>query len=308
MNPAQVNRETSQAAQQGQQLQNQYNQQAGQLQGQYGNAQNQANQAYQNLSNYNTSMQNPADMYKQALTSAQTQYGFNPASIAQSAKNLTALQNQVSNLPQAAQQMSNYSGATAGQTAGLYSNLLGNMQPGLTNANNSLTNMMGLLGATQNQANQQATLGLGGEQLKSQNYQALYSQSVSQMQTAGQTMAAIEQLQQQQGSLTAQQIASYRNAYSQYTSAQAAQTQAAAAMKTATAQSSQINQQVSMANTLSQSLSKLYGGKPQQYAQSLLQMLTGNSNVTLPNMPGGGGGGVNMQAARTSGGVSGGGW
>jgi hypothetical protein len=204
-------------------------------------------------------------------------YGFNPAQLGQANQNLTAMQNQIANLPTAANQMSNYSGATAGQSANLYNNLLGNMQPGLTNANNTVSNMMNEVSATQNQANQQATLGYQGEQL---NVSAL--QDLVQNALAGQGYAQG----QEQNALTQQ--SNYGNYVTSEQQAQAAQTNAAANMKSATASAAQTNQQVAMVNQLSSTLSSLYGGKPQEYAQALIQMLSGNTNVTLPGISGGG--------------------
>lgn len=275
MNPTQVNQETTAAQKQGAALQSQYNQQAAQQYGAYQGAQNQANQAYGNLQNYNKSMANPQDLYNQALTGAQQMYGFNPQDLLKANQALANTNTTIANLPQAIQQQGNYYGTTAGSEANNYANQAGNLQNVLAGQSNTANAFQNVLAATQNQANQSAQLGLQGEQLKSQNYAQLYTNALGQMQTAGQVLNQLQTLQQQQGNLTAQQVAAYRNAYSSYV-------QASAAAQLATAQSKQINQQVQMVNTLSQTMAKIYGGQPQQYATALTQMLTGNSNMKLP--------------------------
>lgn len=239
-------------------------------------------------------------MYGTDLTNAQNMYGFNPQQLTQANNNLTAMQNQISNLPTASNQMSNYSGATAGQVANNYSNLLGNMQPGLTNANNTVTNMLGEVGATQNQANQQATLGYQGQQLNVQALQDLVANSLQ-----GQGLA-----QTQEGTTQTQQsnYGVYQNAAKQ---ASAAQESASASMIAAQANAAQTNQQVAMVNNLSSTLASIYGGDPKSYATALIQMLSGNSSVSLPGMSGGGisVGQANpgtLQAGSNSGGMQGG--
>lgn len=244
-NQGAVNSAISQAQAQGQALQNQYNQQAGQQYGVFQNSQNQANQAYQNYQNYNNTLGNYGDKYGQYLTGAQQMYGFNPADLLQANKTLANTQTTLANLPQAVQQQGNYYGTTAGAQTNNYANQAGSLQAVLAGQTNAVNAYKDVLGATQNQANQQATLGLQGEQLKSQNYSNLYQNSVSQMQTAGQVLNQLQTLQQQQGYVTAQQVKAYQDAYSQYVSAQAAATQASAAMIQAQAQAAQINQQIS---------------------------------------------------------------
>lgn len=246
MNPSQVNQETAAAKAQGATLQNQYNKQSGQLQGQYSNLSQNALGAQRNLENYTKSMANPEDLYNTALTSAQQMYGFDPKQLLQANQNLARTNTTIANLPQAIQQQGNYYGTTAGSEASNYVNMAGNLtgvQAGQANTANAFQNV---LAATQQQANQAAGFGLQGQQLTSQNLQAASQAANSQMATAGQTMAQIEQLQQQQGFITAQQVAAYRNAYSQYVSAQAASTQAAAAMKLANSQVAQIQQAMAL--------------------------------------------------------------
>ncbi len=230
MNPAQVNAETNAAQKKGASLQATYDKQAGQQYNTYKANQKQSTSAYNNLLNYTKSMSDPAQQYGQYLTGAQQMYGFDPKQLLQANKNLANTNTTLANLPQATAAQGNYYGTTAGAQANNYAQQAGNLQALLSGQSNTVNAYKDVLGATQNQANQQATLGLQGQQQKSQNYQKLYDTSVNQMQVSGGVLNQLQTLQQQQGFLTAQQVAQYRNAYSQYVSAQAAQASASAAM------------------------------------------------------------------------------
>ncbi len=276
MNPGQVTNETNLAESTGQNLQNQYNQQASQQYGQYQGAQGQANSAYGNLKSYNDSMANPEDLYNQALSSAQSMYGFDPKQLLVANQNLARTNTTMANLPQAIQQQGNYYGTTAGSEAQNYSNQAGNLQNVLAGQSNTANAFGNVLSATQNQANQAAQLGLQGEQLKSQNYAQMYSTAVSQMQSAGQTLAQLENLQQQQGTLTAGQVAAYRNAYSTYVTAQANAAQAYA-------NANQTNQQTAMSQQLADYFSQAAGGDKQKWASLILSALQGK-NVDLKSI------------------------
>lgn len=223
MNPATVNSEVAQARSQGQALQNQYNTQATQLQGQYGQAYSQANDSQAQLQGYANQIagKNYGDIYGQDLASAQQMYGFDPKQLLIANKNLANTQTTLANLPQAVQQQGNYYGTTAGQQAGNYANMAGGLNTVLAGQGNAVNAYQNVLAATQQQANQQTTQQLAGQGQALSAYQQAASNAASIMQSAGQTMAQIEQLQQQQGYATAQQVAAYQNAYSQYVSAQA---------------------------------------------------------------------------------------
>lgn len=256
---ANTNQLINQAEATGSQLQNQYNTQSAQTQQQYQDTYNQANQAYQNLQGYNNQIANTnyGQVYQQNETAQQQQLGYDPAQAKQAndlalqaVQGATTAENIMGALPQATNQMSNYSGATAGQVAGNYANMSQNINAQATNASNLLQNAQGEQGAMTGEfnaaagaANQQVTQQLAGQTLASQNYQALYSNATQEMQTAGQTMTQIEQLQQQQGYVTAQQVAAYQNAYNGYISAQASAEQASAAMVQAKASANLANQQ-----------------------------------------------------------------
>jgi hypothetical protein len=243
VNPAQLNSEVSSAQHTGSQLQSQYNKQASQQYSAYQNTQKQANSAYSNLSNYNKGMADPQQLYNQAVSQAQAAQGFDPHTLATATQNLTQSQNALGALNTAAQQGVNGYGLTGAQLAGRYASMTQPLQGVVSAQNNAVGNLQQLYQNSLTQGQQSASLGFQGEQLKSQNYQSLYQNAVGQMQTTGQTLKEIENLQQQQGYLTAQQVSAYQNAYSGYVSAQAAQQQASAAMVQAQAQSHLNNQQ-----------------------------------------------------------------
>lgn len=243
MNPTQVNQDVNAARANGAAQQQALNAQSSQLQDQYGQAVNGANTAQTNATNAANSIENGGQLYGQNLASQEQQTGFNPQSLTTANRNLTAIQNQVAYAPTAAQQTGNYYGTTAGGTTNIYSGLMSNLNPGLTNATNSVGNLTNEYGQLTNAANQQAGLTVQSEQNKAADLQGVYTNAVAQMQASGQTMASIENLRQQQGVLTSQQIANYQNAYSQYISAQAAATSASAAMTTATANAGLTNAQ-----------------------------------------------------------------
>jgi hypothetical protein len=266
-NQAATSQLIGQAQSKGQQLQNQYDTQSAQTQQQYQQTYGQAQQAYQNLQNYNQQLANTnyGDVFAQRQQQQQGQLGYNPATTQQAATNLTAGENIMAQLPQATNQMGNYSGATAGQETQNYSNMAGNINAQLTNANNALQNQLGMYTAAAGAANQQATQQLAGAQLASQNYQALYTQANQQMATAGQTMTQIEQLQQSQGYATAQQVAAYQGAYNDYIKAQAAAEQASAAMVSAQAQANLQNQQAQYQKMQNQTIQQAMDQISNQY-------------------------------------------
>jgi hypothetical protein len=234
---------------QGKALQNQYNQQATTYGNQYNQQVGQANQYGANLENY---AQNYGQNYMQNLNNIGSQLGYNPGTTQQAANNLTTAENIQSALPQSAQQMGNYGGATAGQIAQNYQNMAGNMSGYLGNANNALQNQLGLYTQMQTGANnigQGTTAALG----------QAYSTATQQMQTAAQQMQAIEQLQQQQGTVTAGQVAQYQNAYGQYVQASAAAQASVAAANQSNAQAQLFQQQYSQQQAIQQAYQQIYG-------------------------------------------------
>jgi hypothetical protein len=127
--------------------------------------------------------------------------------------NATTLSETMAGLPNAVNQMGNYSGATAGQIAQNY----GNLAPGIATAqagnNTALANQQAAYAAGQTGANN-----ITGQQLTGAN--DLYTNAVNQMQAIGSVLNNIQNLQQQQGYLTAEQVNQYQSAYNQYQQAQ----------------------------------------------------------------------------------------
>lgn len=262
MNPSTVSQQVAAAQAQGAQNQAALNAQSSSLQGQYNTATQQANNNNLNATNAANSIQNGGTVYGQDLQGQETSTGFNPSDLTTANKNLTAIQNQVAFAPTAAQQTGNYYGTTAGGTTNIYSGLMNNLNPGLTNATNSVGNLTNEYGQLTNAANQQAGLTVSSEQNKASDLANVYGSAVNQLQAAGQTMASIENLQQQQGYLTAEQSTAYQNAYSQYVSAQAAASQAQSAAIVAPTTAAANTQQAALtaANVISQNQTNKQAG------------------------------------------------
>ena len=231
MNQGQVQTDVNNARTQGNALQAQYNQQAGQAQGQYQQAYGQQQGAASQLQDYTKQIagQNYGNIYGQDLSNAQSMYNFDPKSLALANKNLLQTQTAMQYAPQASTQAGNYYGGTAGQAENAYQNMAGNLNTTLANQSNAVGQYQNLLSATQNQANQQTTQQLAGQAQALGGYEAVAQNYTNIAQNASQTMTAIEKLQQDQGTVTAGQIAAYQNAYSNYVTAQAAASQAASA-------------------------------------------------------------------------------
>lgn len=230
----------------------------------YNQAAQQTQQRQQQLSDYRGQMTNAGQDYGHYLTGAQQMYGFNPQDLMQSQRNLANTQTTIANLPQAAQQQGNYYGTTAGATANNYAQQAGNLQALLSGQSNATNALQSILGATQNQANQQAGLGLQSQQLGEQNLEAVLANALGfQGQQQGMYTGAVGQ----------------QNNYGQYLNAKA---QAAAAGLGAQAQMTQAQAQ---ADNVRQQM--LYA---QQYAdqQKALQSGGGQGLQTsnLSNTPG----------------------
>ena len=268
MNPTQVQTDVNNARNQGNALQAQYNQQAGQAQGQYQDTYNQSQTAQKSLQDYTKQIagQNYGNIYGQDLSNAQSMYNFDPKSLALANKNLLQTQTAMQYAPQAAAQAGNYYGGTAGQAENAYQNMAGNLNTTLANQSNAVGQYQNLLSATQNQANQQTTQQLAGQQQGLSAYEATAQNATNIMNTASQTMTAIEKLQQDQGTVTSGQIAAYQNAYSNYVTAQAAAQKAAADAALEGQQQigqQQTNQQIS--NYMNSQLYKNYVKDPSKF-------------------------------------------
>jgi hypothetical protein len=212
-------------------------------QGAYNNSVNSYNQAAQNtmqqqnnLQGFQQNMQDPSKMYANDLGSAQQMYGFNPQDLLRAQQNLANTQTTVANLPQATQQQGNYYGTTAGAQANNYAQQAGNLQGVLAGQTNAVNAYQGVLGATQQQAQQQAGLGFQGQQLQAQILQNLLSNALGYQ----------GQQQSQEGVAQGEQsgYGSYLNA-SKQAQASMISAQAQAAQANATAQ--QIQQQITLA-------------------------------------------------------------
>ena len=232
-------------------------------------------------------IQDAGKLYGGYLQNAQQAVGFNPQQLTQANNNLTAMQNIVAAAPTQAQNAGNYYGTTSGGTNNIYSGMMSNLAPGLTNATNTAGNMTNEYQTLATQANQQAGLTQQSQQAKASAATNVYQTSVQQMSTAGQTMSTIEGLAQQQGYLTAEQTTAYQNAYSNYVTAQASATSAAAAASIApsTIAANTATANLNNAQTAAQVAAN-------QATAAANKKIAGTSYTTMPN----GSGGVNYFA------------
>lgn len=233
-------------------------------QGGYNNSVNAYNQAAQNtmgaqnsLSDYQKNMVDPAKMYGNYLQGAQQMYGFNPQDLLQAQKSMANTNTTIANLPQASQQQGNYYGTTAGAMANNYQQQAGNLQALLAGQGNAVNAYQGVLGATQNQANQQAGLGLQGQQLNVQALNDILSNALG--------------FQNSQGNM----VTNARGEQSDYGSYLNAQQQARAAIMSAQAQqqsaaaSAAYNQQQAAQIAYNMELQKQYATQQQQNANGI---------------------------------------
>jgi len=200
-------------------------------QGQYNQAYDRAQGAGSDLQDYTRKIAglNYGNIYNQDLTNAQSKYGFDPKSLALANRNLLNTQTAMQYAPQSSTQAGNYYGGTAGQAMSAYQNMAGNLNTTLGNQANAVGQYKDLLSATQNEANQQTTQQLAGQAQALGGYEAVAQNYTNIAQNASQTMTTIEKMAQDQGTITANQITAYQNAYSNYITAQAAASQAGSA-------------------------------------------------------------------------------
>lgn len=225
------------------------------------------------LSNYRGTMQDPAQMYSNYLGQAQNMYGFDPKQLLKSQQNLSNTQTTLANLPQAAQQQGGYYGATAGSIANNYAQQAGNLQAVLSGQGNAVNAYKDVLGATQNQANQQSQLGFQGQQL---NVQALTSilQNALGMQTEQGNQ--VGRAQEQQAGYGA-----YLNAQQQ---AQAAMLGAQAQQTTAGATANYNNQQANQI-AYNMDLQRQYAAKQQQASKPVVKTSPSKPSNSGPQTP-----------------------
>lgn len=262
----------------GQQMANQFNQQAAQYGGQYEGARQSALSAQNELQDFTRNMQDPAQMYSNYLGQAQRMYGFNPTDLLKANKALANTNTVIANLPQAVQQQGNYYGTTAGAMANNYAQQAGNLQAVLAGQGNAVNAYRDVLGATQQQANQQTGFGVQGQQLKSQNLQNAYENALSQQNAARDQMQFFSNLYQQQGGLSASQAAQYAAAQASYASAGLAAAQAAQAY----ANTDQIRQQIALAQEVADKQRKLQSTASQKGTVGVLTgKMQGSSSAGL---------------------------
>ena len=230
---AQAQQQAQQAQQQGQQAAQGYRQQANQYGQQYNQYQQQTQANQQQQQQYSQYLQGAGagqNLYSTALGQAQQQYGFDPRSLATATQNLTQQQNAQAALQAASQSSTGGYGLSGAQLGNMYSSQAAPLQAQVGAQSNVVGNLTNLANLAQTQANAQAGAGLQTEQTTAKALADQVTEAQSNMESAAQQMQAYENLYQQQGTLTAQQVAAYQNLAIGYKNAQStAQTAAAQA-------------------------------------------------------------------------------
>lgn len=234
-----------------------------------------ANSAYNQLQGYT---QNYASNYLNNLRSYDTSQQINPnvtGNLESSLMNATrAASNSAeayANAPQAAAQMSNYSGATAGQETQNLANLSNSLQGGMARTNAQLTGLQGDLGqqvALMGQANTAANNMTGGTLT---GYNDLYTQANAQMQNAVAQLNNIQSVASKQGYYNAQQISALQGAYNDYVTAQA--NMVAARAKAAEVASTNAYNYAQASQALQTAASRFYTSNPNTTAQNMANAL-----------------------------------
>lgn len=192
----------------------------------YGAAQQNLQGAQQNVQNYQKGMQGGSEMYGQNLSGAESSMGYNPQEMMNAQKALANTQTTMANLPQAVNQMGNYSGATAGQVANNASQMGGNLQGLMSGQANTVGALGNVLGQAQAQAQGQTQAGQNTQSMQLQSLQGIMSTAADQYKTAQADKQQLEQLFQQQGQFNADEAQKYQQANAAMLGAQAAMKQA----------------------------------------------------------------------------------
>lgn len=215
-----------QAQQQGNALQQRLDTQAAQGRQDYATQLGTARGAQADLSSFAKGIQGGGEQAQGYLQGQYQQLGINPQAIQQANQQIARTQAALQAAPQAAQQ----AGGGYGMTAGGQAQALANMQGNLSGVLTAQTAQSEALGKQMSQALANAQMiqqsQLASQQQKADAFKAAADNAAQLLNTAQGTMVSLEQLAQQQGTLTAQQVGSYMAAKSSAAAASAAYAQA----------------------------------------------------------------------------------
>lgn len=239
------------AQQQGDANEAYYKSQATNYSNDYNNYKGQADTANQNVSNFNDYMKNAgsaSNLYNTAFGDQATKAGFNQNTMDQAQANVS----QASGAQSAYNDFANTAASKWGMNAGALAASNASAQSSLNNniaaAGTTLGTQQKAFDQAQNGANQVAGLGVQQQQTQMAGLQNVYNNALSQQKQAYDSMQSYEQLYQQQGGLTAQQVQLFGSTASLLKQADAAVLSARAAMTQAAAAARLNNSQVDIAN------------------------------------------------------------
>jgi GTP cyclohydrolase II len=244
MNPAQLQAQATQSAQQGQQAYNTDVSQANNYKGQYDTDTAQASQANANLQKQAQYMQGAGsgqNVYNTQLSSLESQHGYNPQSLANANANLFAMNGALNG---ASQQFNTPGGVgayglSAPALAGYESSVLSPLQQGVQNANTQVGTLNNELGTFMTGANQATTSQVQSEQNTANALNQVYANANTQAANAMSQMQNYLTLAQKQGGLNATNAQGYATALYNYQDAIAVIQQTQAALTTANANARQ---------------------------------------------------------------------
>lgn len=248
----------------------------------YGSQEANALNANNALKQYQSTMQNPSDMYSQNLSSAENQLGANPQQIQQAANQLAVTQNQMAFLPQSVNQQGGGYGTTAGQIANNYNQTAGNLQSVLGAQGNNLNAAQANYQNALSQAGTQTGFGVQGQQMQLGALQNIYQNAYQQQQTSLQNMQYLESAYQSQGQWNEDEARQYAASYASYQQALAAANQANAQAKLFNQQAQEMPNEMSLISNYLKS----QPSTQQAASQSFLSANGGNvnPNYTTPNV------------------------
>lgn len=201
-----------------------YTNKANQFGGDYANYQNQANAANQNIQNQNAYMQGAGsanNLYSNAFNTQAGQTGYDQKALQAAQAGLTNAVGTQSAFNDFANQAASKWGLNAGGLAAANAGATQGLNNNIASQGGALAAQQKAFEQAQTGANQQTGLGLQQQQTQLQGYQNAFDAATSQQKTAQDNLQFYENLAQQQGGLTAQQVQGYQQSKALSAAAQA---------------------------------------------------------------------------------------
>ena len=224
----------------------QYNNQAAGFKNDYSNYQGQANTANQNIQNQNAYMQGAGsanNLYGNAFNDQATKTGYNQNSMQQAQAGLTNAVGSQNAFNDFANQAASKWGLNAGGLAAANAGATQGLNNNIASQGGALSAQQKAFDQAQTGANQQTGLGLQQQQTQLAGLKSVFDAATAQQKSASDNMSFYQNLAQQQGGLTAQQVNFYQQAKASSAAAQQALAQASYAASQTQGQNLQNTQQ-----------------------------------------------------------------